>query len=307
MSDTPRLILGVKADPIEYRYSYEWLFRLMASEGIHHLQLGTFFEMYQLPDAFFTELRKQAGGYGVEISSVFTAHRELGGFFRDETGWADVARRNYERLIEVGALLGARSVGSNPGAILRDRMDFKDNGIACYVRHMKELMIYAKEHGLEALTMEPMSCLAEPPALPEEIVAMAEELAKHHGTHPETVPAGYCADASHGYVNRGGAVVYDNLHLLKVTLPYLYEIHLKNTDALFNTTFGFSDKEFSRGIVDVPAVRALLRGNAGLIPVNEIIGYLEIGGPKIGRDYTDPLLEAALRESLQYLQKTFAD
>jgi ribulose-phosphate 3-epimerase len=307
MSDSLRLSLGVKTDPIEYRYSYEWLFRLMSGEGVRHLQLGTFFEMYQLPDAYFIELRKQASDHGIEITSVFTAHRELGGFFRSETGWVDVARRNYERMIEVGALLGARSVGSNPGAILRDRMESKDASTMTYLHHMKELMVIAKERGLDALTMEPMSCLAEPPTLPEEIVMMAEELAAFHGAHPNTVPVGYCADASHGYVNQGGAVVYDNLHLLKVALPYLYEVHLKNTDALFNTTFGFSDKEFSRGIVDVPAVRALLRGNAGLIPVQEIVGYLEIGGPKIGRDYTDPLLEVSLRESLQYLQKTFAD
>ena len=301
------LALGVKADPIEYRYSYEWLFDLMASEGVRHLQLGTFFELYQLPDAFFLDLRRNAADRGIEISSIFTAHRELGGFFRRETGWAEVARRNYERMIEVGALVGARSVGSNPGAILRDAMDYKEIAIERYLNNMKELMAYAKERGLDALTMEPMSCLAEPPTLPEEIVMMAEELARHHVGHPDTVPAGYCADISHGYVNQSGAVVYDNLHLLKIALPYLYEVHLKNTDALYNTTFGFSDKEFSRGIVDVPAVRGLLRSQSSVIPVDEIVGYLEIGGPKVGRDYTDPLLESSLRESLRYLQKTFAD
>ena len=42
------LELGVKADPIEYRYSYPWLFRIMADEGVRHLQLGTFFEMFAL-------------------------------------------------------------------------------------------------------------------------------------------------------------------------------------------------------------------------------------------------------------------
>ncbi|MBI5091724.1 MAG: hypothetical protein HZB26_04675 [Candidatus Hydrogenedentes bacterium] len=307
MSDTLRLTLGVKADPIEYRYSYAWLFRIMADEGIHHLQLGTFFELYQLPDAYFLELRRQAADHGIAISSVFTAHRELGGFFRSETGWADVARRNYERLIEVGGIVGARSVGSNPGAVLRDHIDHKIAGTACYLRHMKELMAYAKHRGLERLTMEPMSCLAEPPTLPNEIEAMAEDLLAHHRANADTVPVGYCADVSHGYADGSGAVIHEPMRLLECALPYLAEIHLNNTDARFSSTFGFSGQERARGVVDIPSVREMLRTNAARIPEDEIIGYLEIGGPKTGRDYTDHLLEPALRESLCYLRDAFAD
>jgi len=54
------LQLGVKTDPIEYRYSYEWLFRILADEGVPHVQLGTFSELYQLPGEFFLQLRRQA-------------------------------------------------------------------------------------------------------------------------------------------------------------------------------------------------------------------------------------------------------
>ena len=106
MSDLT-LHLGVKTDPVEYRYSYEWLFRLMAEEGVHHAQLGSFFELSQLPDEYFVELRRQAERYGVAISSVFTTHRELGGFLRREIGWEAVARRTIERYNQVGAGLGA--------------------------------------------------------------------------------------------------------------------------------------------------------------------------------------------------------
>src|SRR5262245_50240577 len=120
-----QLRLGVKSDPIEYRYSHPWLFRLLAEEGVELVQLGTFFEIYQLPDEYFHDLKRQADSHGVRIDSLFTAHRELGGFFRDEPGYEKVARRNFERLIEVGAILGARSVGSNPGAVMRDRMPQK--------------------------------------------------------------------------------------------------------------------------------------------------------------------------------------
>ena len=98
------LQLGVKTDPTQYRFSYEWLFRLVAEAGIRYVQLGTFFEIYQLPDEYFHQLRRQANDLGIEIFSVFTAHRELGGFLVDEPGWEAVARRNYQRLIEIGSL-----------------------------------------------------------------------------------------------------------------------------------------------------------------------------------------------------------
>jgi hypothetical protein len=132
MSEPLTLRLGVKTDPIEYRYSHAWLFSLLADEGVRWVQLGTHFELYQLPDKFFYELRSEAEAAGVVIDSLFTAHRELGGFFREETGYEQVARKNFERYIEIGAILGARSVGSNPGAVLRDRLAIKPRGIACY-------------------------------------------------------------------------------------------------------------------------------------------------------------------------------
>ncbi len=299
--------LGVKADPIEYRYSYPWLFRILADEGIRHLQLGTFFELYQLPDAYFSALREQAAAYGVSITSCFTAHRELGGFYRCEPGWEAVARRNYERFIEVGALVGARSVGSNPGAVSRDRFETKAEGNACYLRNMKGLMAYAHERGLERLCIEPMSALSEPPTLPDEIQAMAEELMAHHRATPGTVPIGYCADVSHGYADREGVVRFSHLELLEATVPWLTELHLKNTDALFNSTFGFSDEERARGIVDLRAVRDLLHAKTDVLPADRIVAYLELGGPKMGRDYSDYRLEEQLRASIRHAKEVFAE
>ena len=82
MAGQLQLRLGVKTDPIEYRYSHPWLFRLLAEEGLECVQLGTQFELYQLPDEFFHQLRQEADDAGVVIDSMFTAHRELGGFFR---------------------------------------------------------------------------------------------------------------------------------------------------------------------------------------------------------------------------------
>jgi len=302
-----KLLLGIKTDPIQYRYSYEWLFRLLVEEDVRYVQLGSFFEAYQLPDDFFRDLRHKADDYGVTFTSTFTAHRELGGFFRDDgPAWAKVARRNYERAIEIGAILGVKSVGSNPGAVLRDRMSAKPSAIKTYMEHMKALMRYAADHGVKWLGIEPMSCLAEPPTLPEELRAMAEELTAYHDANPKTTARiGFCADIAHGYADASGQVVFDNFQLLEAGLPWIHELHLKNTDTLFGSPFGFTAAEREKGIVDVPQVRDFLLVHADSLPVTELIGYLELAGPKLGRDYSDYALEAMLRESLQYLKRSF--
>lgn len=300
------LQLGVKTDPAQYRFSYQWLFRLLAEEGVSFVQLGTFFEVYQLPDEYFLQLRRQAEDLGIRISSIFTAHRELGGFFNDEPGWEAVARKNFERLIEVGALVGAQSVGSNPGAVYRDRMGLKRRGIECYLRHMKELMAFAHEKGVPWLGIEPMSCLAEPPTLPEEIQEMGDELAAWHRQHPDrTARVGYCTDIAHGYADGELTTRYDHLELLEATLPHLHEIHLKNTDARYSSTFGFSPREREVGIIEIGPIRDLVLEHAETIPVDQVIGYLEIGGPKLGRDYSDKELADELRASLRYLKETW--
>ena len=297
------LRLGVKTDPVEYRFSYPWLFRILAEEGVEYVQLGTFFEIYQLPDEFFQRLRRSADEFGLRIHSIFTSHRELGGFFIDEPGWEAVARRNYERLIDVGALVGAQSVGSNPGAVYRDQMADKDCGVARYVRHMKELMQYAHRRGVAWLTIEPMSSLAEPPTLPDEIRHMGEELSAWHAAHPDTTAqVGFCTDVAHGYADQSGAIQCDHLALVEATLPYLFEIHLKNTDDRYCSTFGFSDEDRARGVVQIEPIRELLLRRRDVLPVDTVVGYLELGGPKLGRDYTDPALAEQLRRSLRYLK-----
>ena len=299
------LRLGVKTDPVQYRYSYPWLFRLLADQGVAYVQLGTFFELYQLPDSWFTQLRAYAHDHGIRIASVFTAHRELGGFFYDSPEFEALVTKNFKRLIEVGALAGADCVGSSAGSVLRDQCQIKEQGVRRYLAHMKGMMAYAHARGLRALTIEPMSCLAEPPTTPEEIRAMAGELEEHHRAHPGTVPVRYCTDIAHGYADSGGNVVHTHMELLEATLPWLQELHLKNTDALFQSTFGFSEADRARGIVQVPDVVRLLEEKADMIPVDTVIGYLEISGPKLGRDYSDQHLETQLRQSLEYVKDAF--
>lgn len=299
--------LGVKSDPIEYRYSFEWLFALMRERGVANLQLGSFFELYQLEDGWFVDLRATAASYGISIRSVFTAHRELGGFFSGDPAMERVARRNYERLIEAAALVGASYVGSNPGAVPRDRMSAKAGGIRRYLDFMKEMMAVARGLGLKALTIEPMSCGAEPPSAPEEIRSMLGELAAHHAREPGgTVPAYLCGDISHGLADSEKRVLHSNVELFELELPMMCEFHIKNTDPVFGSTFGFGEEERRRGIVDLAELARIVLGRSSDWPVPLVVGYLEIGGPKLGRDYSDHLLGDRLAESLEAIEAAFA-
>ncbi len=301
MASTLSFTIGLKTDPILYRYSFDWLFDLLVDEGIPLVQLGSFFELYQLDDAFFVELREKAESRGLRIQSVFTAHRELGGFFAGDPDWERVARKSFERLIEVGALVGASHVGSNPGAVHRDRMDLKPAGIACYLKHMADLLTYAGQLGVECLTIEPMSCLAEPPTTPAELASMAPRLDGNRA--PGDARIGYCADTSHGYADENRKVVWPHLELLEAAVPYLEELHLKNSDAVYHSTFGFNDAERAAGVIDLQQVAARLEANADKLPRKDIPAYLELPGPKLGRDYSDAELVSELRASLRHCKK----
>ena len=300
------LSLGIKSDPIQYRYSYNWLFRLMKKNDLNHMQLGSFFELYSVDLQFFKDLKAEADEYGVQISSCFTAHRELGGFLTGNQYLTESALNNYKRYIDVAGVLGADYIGSNPGAVYRDTPHLKDEAIRCYLDHMEKLMAYAFDRGIKGLTIEPMSCSMEPPTTPDEIQMMMEYLNNHHQKTKDTVPVFLCGDISHGLADKDQIEIHSNIDLFEVAIPHMCEFHFKNTDAIYNSTFGFSEEERNRGIVDLGQIKDLIYKNSHRWPVDQVVGYLEIGGPKLGRDYSDHLLESQLQESINAL-KTFFD
>ena len=113
------------------------------------------------------------------------------------------------------------------------------------------------------------------------------------------MPLQLCGDISHGIADAEGRVIHDNWSLFEMQIPWMREFHFKNTDAIFNSTFGFGPEERARGIVDLARLKALIDANAARFPCAEVTGYLEIGGPKLGREYADRHLERMLVESLR--------
>lgn len=299
--------IGIKTDPIITRYSFDWLFDLLVEEEIKYIQLGAFFEMFHMEsDDYFHRLREKADKRGLRIKSMFSAYREFGGFFYNDPHMEKASRKMYEKYIHIAGVLGLDYAGTNPGAVYRDQFEKKDRGIEVYMKHMKELQFLAKEKGLQAFNIEPMSSLAEPPTTPEEMDYMIGKLNKHHQLNPEnTVPVWLCGDISHGLADINQQVVHSNVDLFKHAIPMMSEFHFKNTDKVFGSTFGFSPEEQKSGIVDLKEVRQICEAHQNRWPVEEVVGYLEIGGPKIGRDYSDPLLGSALRTSLRAIKEVF--
>lgn len=297
--------LGLKTDPINTRFSFAWLFDLLQEEGVKYVQLGSFFELYTLEDDYFYELKEEADARDLQIKSLFTSFRELGGFFYGNKHMERAARKNYEKLINIASILGVDYCGSNPGAVYRDQMHLKEKGIASYLEHMKELMVIAYQKKLKALTIEPMSCMAEPPTLPQEIDEMMASLADYHLANHDTVPVYLCGDISHGYADADGNVIYPNSFLFEYGIQYMAEFHFKNTDHIYHSTFGFSPEEQVNGTIKLNDFRDIIQKNADKFPVKEVVGYLEMNGPKIGRDYTDKHLSQSLRTSLRAIKDVF--
>lgn len=298
--------LGIKSDLIESRYSFDWLFGIMADCGVERLQLGCSISTYLADDEYFRGLRRGAERRGMRITSVFSMMREFGGLASGDPLLAAATLRMWARLIHVASLLGARMAGTNASITMRDRPQSREEGIRRFHAEAPGLMALAKREGLDALTTEPMSSVWEYPSTPDEIRGLAEDLAAHHAAHEQTtVPFLYCGDISHGVADREKRVVHDNWDLFALQIPWMGEFHFKNTDAIFNSTFGFGPSERSRGIVDLAKLAALIEENADRFPLPEVTGYLEIGGPKLGRDYTDCGVGDALIESIAAIKEHF--
>ncbi|MEW5816026.1 MAG: hypothetical protein AB1798_11620, partial [Spirochaetota bacterium] len=129
--------------------------------------------------------------------------------------------------------------------------------------------------------------------------------AEHRKNPAVTVPFYICGDISHGLANKGEKVIHSNTMLFEYAIPYMAEFHFKNTDSIFHSTFGFSDGEIKKGVIDLNEMKELIYRNSDKWPVEEVVGYLGIPGPKLGRDYSDYKLKKMLEDSLGNLKRVF--
>ncbi len=84
------------------------------------------------------------------------------------------------------------------------------------------------------------------------------------------------------------------------------EFHIKNTHSIYQNPSGFSVQEQKAGIIHLTDLKKQILSNSKLWPVSNPIGYLEISGPKKGRDYSDKKLSNNLSRSLEAITEVFA-
>ncbi|HDP34937.1 MAG TPA: ribulose-phosphate 3-epimerase, partial [Candidatus Hydrogenedentes bacterium] len=137
------------------------------------------------------------------------------------------------------------------------------------------------------------------------ICYFADTLDVYHRNTPETAGVGVCLDTSHGYADEDGIIRVKPEQMLEASLPWLAELHLKNTDDMYCSTFGFSEMEQVRGIVNLADVRDALRLHSEKLSRSHLVAYLEVAGPKLGRDYTDRRLEEEIEASILHLKSVF--
>ena len=282
------LELGVRIDPTEDLYSYEWILQLMQEEEIRCAQLASFFGLYQLTDASVLELKARAEHFGVSFTSISAVHRELCGLFRPEKEYQRIATGIFERLVDIGALLEANSVGINVPMVPRhgDTRQEQQDGFRVRLGRLKDLVHRAQERGIDTLTVEHTT-------LDQRI---AEELdADGTCTQIEAATIRYSFDTRSMATDR----------MLTHVVPQLHELHLRNTDLNLLGTFGFSERDRTVGIVDIPKLRQLLVSQPGGPHQRWITGYAEVAGPKPGGSHLDKTIQRANRESLRYLRETF--
>jgi ribulose-phosphate 3-epimerase len=125
----------------------------------------------------------------------------------------------------------------------------------------------------------------------------------HRENEGESVPVYLCGDISHGVADALGVIQHTHTELFRHEIPYMAEFHFKNTDERFDSTFGFSPEECARGIVDLHEVMRLIDDHADQFPVRHLVGHLELPGPKLGREYSDHLLEGMIRDSVETVKR----
>ena len=299
--------VGVKSDPIENRYSFDWLFGLMAEQHVGWLQLGSSFPFFHAEAEWFRDLSRRAERRGIRIESTYSSYREMTGFFAADPHLEAASRFAWERLIQVAVVggrlfrgielrLGAprppRREGARPRAVLPP-----PEGALAHREGRRPLGAVHRAHvvALRA-AIDPrgdgpgdpgngrVPRGRSPPARCPSSSAPTSPTASRTATGGWWSTTGACSRRA----SRTRASSTSRTPTTGSTGPS-----------------GSPRRSARRGIVDLERFRALIDANADRFPVQELVGYLELPGPKTGRDYTDNLLGSALGESLAALKAVF--
>ncbi len=309
----PRIQFGLNLNFAKYVYSPRRALEVAKDLGVRHVEMvsdldfGPAFYL-RSPETFRVHHRDVAAAareLDVTITSVLTTYRDSGAIGSPNREIRESARLVGRSIIEQGASYGAASVGISFFTANHDEVADPESFDLAYARALeiwKGWMTDARRLGVERLLIEMAAARREACSTIEDTRRTLGQLAAHHRAHPDTtVPVGLCYDTGHGISPEESPNDEDRdfRAWLRAFPDVTHEIHLKNTDNRFLSTWHFTDEveKSGRGIIQPLEV---LRCVKETLTVPTVIIVLEMPG-KRGRRIGE---EEAIAEHRQSIRKT---
>lgn len=207
--------------------------------------------------AYHREVAEYGDKIGVDIVSVLTFFRDNVSIAHHDPDISDAAWTVMESMAAQAGSYGAKLVGGSVGTVLAD--DFADAATRDKLFERtrdawKRWMEVAHREGVGAVNIEAMSTLREPPATIPSGREWLADLAAHHRENPDTTAAvTLCYDLGHGPTEEEEDSPSDRdfAAWFEAFGDVIAEVHIKNTDSGFISTWPFTDAYKEAGIIDL--------------------------------------------------------
>ncbi len=312
------IIFGVNVNFGNFVYSPQETLRIAREElGFCHAEMVSdiatnvplFISDRQEFEKFHLQIGEYAHKIGIKIATTFNFYRDNYSLTHSSAQFREVGLNTLKAILlqaECYRKAGhpTKYAGASFGSLYKEdylNKELRKQLLRYGMDAWKELMQEGARIGLSGLTVEHMSTLREPPATIEQAVEMLGEFNQYHRLNPDsTVPVFLIYDTGHGVSETEGSQSDRRFSDWFKTFPAdIVEIHLKNTDQDFQSTWPFTKKYRKEGIIDefalIEAARDYLQGP-------ELYLILEMGGKK-GREIGEKATLTNILESAENVRK----
>jgi len=233
--------------------------------------------------AYHREVGEYGRKIGVEIASVLTFYRDNVSVAHPDPAIREVAMLVMESMAVQAGEYGAKYVGASLGTVLAE--DFANERVRAKLFNAaaeawKKWMEMAHREGLRGVNIESMSTLREPPATIRSARKWLSELNDYHRRKPDTtVPCHLCYDLGHGPTEAedDSPADRDFASWFEAFGDAIVEVHIKNTDSGFISTWPFTDEYKEFGIIDLDRVAEAMRDH---LRAPEVYVMVEVPGKR---------------------------
>ena len=289
----PRIVFGVNLNFAKFVYDPRRALEIVRDQlDVRHVEMVPDIDFGPVfyataPEAFRAhhwKVADRARELGVAIESVLTFYRDTGSIAHRDPAVRESAYRVGLSLLEQAACYRARFASSELFSIPRELAEDPEVFQSLYYISLdvwRRWMNDARRLGLEGMLIETAAAYREGCSTIEDTRATLETLDRFHRENPgSTVPIGLCYDTGHGISEEESQDPNDrDFRAWFDAFPdRVHEIHLKNTDALFQETFHFGGE--SAGIIEPREVVEAIRDR---LTAPKVLLFLEVPG-KRGRE-----------------------